>query len=98
TTLTYNELDEIKTKVYSGESGMQTPAVTYTYDAFARLTKVDNGNLWEIVGFDPLDRPISSRQNSTYTAGYSYNLAGKRASMTLPSNRVINYSYDRAGR
>ena len=36
------------------EGGMQTPAVTYAYDVFARLTKVDNGNLWEIVGFDPI--------------------------------------------
>jgi hypothetical protein len=26
-----------------------------------RLTKVDNGNTWQILGYDPLGRPTSSR-------------------------------------
>ncbi len=85
-----------------------TPGVTLTYDqggaaafALGRLTSMSDGvgsetytynNLGEMT---QLQKVVSS---TTYTMGYQYNLAGELSSITYPSNRVVQQTFDAIGR
>jgi RHS repeat-associated protein len=63
-----------------------------------------------IDGYDALGRPLSVRQHFKvngvwkpgvsvgYTSSVTYDLAGNVKTMTYPSGRTVNYSYDGAGR
>src|SRR6266540_737800 len=63
-----------------------------------------------IDGYDALGRPLSVRQHFKvngvwkpgvsfgYTTSVTYDLAGNIKTMTYPSGRSVNYSYDAAGR
>jgi RHS repeat-associated protein len=60
-----------------------------------------------IDSYDPLGRPLQKRQHfwqaSTqwgpgYYAQQTYDLAGNVKTLTYPSGRTVNYSYDQAGR
>jgi RHS repeat-associated protein len=112
TTMGYDELDRMVTKSYSNATPPSTyvaaPAVTYTYDdgnvpySVGRLTAVSNGNVWQVYGFDQLGRPTASAETAgggTYTfLSYQYNLADQLTSVKYPSGRVIQTTYDAAGR
>jgi RHS repeat-associated protein len=94
--------------VTSGTTAAATAQVSYTYDdpsvsySIGRLTKVANGNTWQILSYDPLGRPISSSQttnSSTHTfPAYTYNRTDKLTSIQYPSGRAVNTTYDLADR
>ncbi len=64
------------------------------------------GSRATINGYDALGRPLSESQQfyvsgafeQSYTTQRGYNLAGAVTSQTYPSGRIVNYSYDNAGR
>jgi RHS repeat-associated protein len=106
---TYDELNRITTRSYFNDP-QSTPTVTYTYDdplisaSKGRLTKVSSSvSAYDYLQFDLLGRVLQSRQTTSgtgqsYTIGYQYNLAGAMTQETYPSGRVVNTSYDSAGR
>ena len=63
---------------------------------------MDNGNTWQILGYDPLGRPTSSSQTTNGTPytfpTYGYNRADKLTSIQYSSGRVVNTTYDLADR
>ena len=79
----------------------------YARGNFANGTDTDHT---AIDGYDPLGRPLSVRQHFKvngvwkpgvsfgYTVSVTYDLAGNVKTMTYPSGRAVNYSYDAAGR
>lgn len=114
TQLSYDGLNRISDVTYSGESGYQTPPVTYTYDQ-ARTGFYNNGALTMVetpaVGnalatktefdYDAMGRVKKHRQWVTgqeYDLEYTYNLAGQLTSETYPSGRIVANSFDANGR
>jgi RHS repeat-associated protein len=109
TDYTYDELVRLKTRVYSGEAGTQTPPVTYTYDdptipySKGRMTSVvSSATSYSYTGYDALGRVKGSSQLTdgvTYSMpDYQYNLAGGLKSERYPSGRVVVTEYDKAAR
>lgn len=104
TTYVYDALQRATNRSYSDA----TPAVTNAYDAAGvansrgRLTSVSSSvSLNSITEYDALGRMKSGAQTlsgHTYTLGYSYDLASHVKSITYPSNHVVSYVYDGAGR
>jgi RHS repeat-associated protein len=105
-TFTYDPLDRIETKTYTGG----TPGVTYAYDGAVlgkgRLwsyTSLISGQAWGSANdeYDGLGRVRRSRQTSAgsaYAFTYGHDLAGNLVSMTYPTGRVVTTTYDPAGR
>jgi RHS repeat-associated protein len=95
------EIDQITGKTYCDyNSPHPTPWVSYSYNK-GWLTAVSAGTVYQYTGFDGLGRVTNSSQTTNgtpYTFQYTYNLAGSITSTTLPSGRVINTTYDSAGR
>lgn len=109
TFLTYNEMDQLLTKEYVIAGAIvPTDTVEYTYSDAAvsyskgRLTRISNGNVWQVGTFDVMGRPTSSSQTTagvTYPSfGYTYNLAGALQTITYPSGHTYRTDYDQAGR
>lgn len=108
---TYDALNRVTLRSYSGESGYSTPAVTYTYDnvtnAKGMLTKVTTGSLsnpfsvTEYQSFDVLGRITQSRQTTdgnTYNPmTYVYDLGGNVLEEKYPSGRVVKTVVDENG-
>lgn len=107
TTYGYDALNRVTSRGYTNDPE-GTPPVTYTYDdpliaySKGKLTKVSsNVSVTETTQFDALGRVKASKQttaSTAYTTGYSYNLAGELVQEVYPSGRVLNTSYDSAGR
>jgi RHS repeat-associated protein len=105
TSYSYDALNRITQRSYSGESGYTTPTVTYTYDnvtnAKGKLTKVSSSvSATEYTSFDILGRVTGHKQtiNSTdYTTGYTYNLSGALLTETYPSGRMVKNTLDTIG-
>jgi RHS repeat-associated protein len=85
----------------------RTPAVTYSYDSTiangkGRLASISSSvSSYSVSSYDAMGRVLGGSQtigNQIYTIGYSYDLAGHAKSMTYPSDKKVNYSYDAAGR
>ncbi|MBV9779465.1 MAG: RHS repeat protein, partial [Acidobacteriaceae bacterium] len=105
TSYTYDALNRITSKAYSDG----TPAVAYTYDggsavplSAGRLIQTSNGiSTTNVLGYDGLGEITASQQiteGQIYNFAYTYNLAGQLTSEMYPSGRVMNNSYDGAGR
>ncbi|HEY9432819.1 MAG TPA: Ig-like domain-containing protein [Blastocatellia bacterium] len=110
TTYGYDALNRNTTVSYSDS----TPGVTRTYDTAAlgkgRLQKTETagsmGSRVTINAYDVMGRPLSQSQQffylgswgTSYAMQQTYDLAGAVKTMTYPSNRIVNYSYDNAGR
>ena len=102
TTYAYDGLNRPKTLTYSDA----TPTVTYTYDTLAngkgRLTSVSSSvSTYRFKNYDVLGRVKEVEEElgtKTYTLFYSYDLGGRITSITYPSNRVVNYTYDSSAR
>ncbi len=109
TNYTYDGLNRLTQVSYNvGSSGVPaTPTVGFTYGTSAaqfnngRLVTMTDGvgsegytynNLGEVT---QLQKVISG---TTYTTSYAYNLADELTSLTYPSGRVVNQSYDVIGR
>jgi YD repeat-containing protein len=106
TSYLYNELDQITGKNYGDyNSPHPTPWVSYSYNK-GWLTVVSAGStVYRYTGsdglFDGLGRVTNSSQTTNgtlYNFHYTYNLADGITSTTLPSGRVVNTTYDSAGR
>lgn len=109
TDYSYDALNRVQSRAYSGFASGVTPAVNYTYDDPAvplskgRLTSVDNGvSVYNYTAYDQLGRVRGSSQTTggvTYTMpDYRYDLAGSLVSEQYPSGRVLKTEYDAAGR
>ena len=110
TTYGYDALNRNTTVSYSDS----TPGVTHTYDTATlgkgRLQKTETagskGSRVTINDYDAMGRPLSQSQQffhlgawgTSYAMQQTYNLAGAVKTMTYPSDRTVNYSYDNAGR
>jgi RHS repeat-associated protein len=105
----YDALNRIQSRVYSGQAAGATPPVSYKYDDPAvtfskgRLTSVDNEvSVYRFTAYDELGRVKGSSQTTdgvTYSMpDYRYNLAGSLVSEQYPSGRVVKTDYDAAGR
>lgn len=113
TTFSYDTLNRVSSVAYSGETGYQTPDVTYTYDQ-ARSGHYNNGTLTRVetidgstsvtaaeYDYDNMGRIVKHRQSihgQQYDLEYGYNLAGQLTSEKYPSGRVVTNSYDTKGR
>jgi len=97
----YDSLNRLLKKSYS-DTGTST--VTYTYDSVSkgRLSSVANGvSTTSYTAYDSLGRMKASSQSTSgtnYNFAYTYNRAGALTSVTYPSARVVNTSYDGADR
>jgi RHS repeat-associated protein len=105
----YDELNRVKARSYSGETGGATPNVTYTYDdpsvqnSRGRLTSVSSSaSTYNFGAYDALGRVRSSAQTVdgvTYSMpDYRYDVAGNLTSEQYPSGRVVKTEFDSAGR
>ena len=83
---------------------LPNPAVTYTYDSgtngIGHLSSLTDPAGSASYAYDPLGR-MSTEQRTinggSKSMGYSYNLDGSLQSLTYPSTRVVNYTYNTAG-
>jgi RHS repeat-associated protein len=83
---------------------LPNPAATYTYDAgtnaIGHLSSLTDQAGSGSYSYDPLGR-MSTEQRTinggSKSMGYSYNLDGSLQSLTYPSTRVVNYTYNTAG-
>jgi RHS repeat-associated protein len=109
TTYTYDTMNRPYQISYNvGTTGVpSTPTVTYAYGTNA--SQLNNGRLLTITDglgtvtntYDNLARATQVQHvinGTTYTIGYGYNLAGAVTSLTYPSGRVVQPSYDAIGR
>jgi RHS repeat-associated protein len=89
----------------------RTPAVTYTYDpnipnGKGCLASVSSSvSSYGYGDYDAMGRVRTATQtingqsgSQTYSTGYTYDLAGHVTSVKYPSNHIVNYNYDNAGR
>jgi RHS repeat-associated protein len=109
TTYTYDTMNRPYQISYNvGTTGVPaTPTVTYAFGTNA--SQFNNGRVLTITDglgtvtntYDNLARPTQVQHvinGTTYTIGYGYNLAGAVTSLTYPSGRVVQPSYDAIGR
>src|SRR5579872_7427855 len=104
TTFTYDGINRPLGVTYSDG----TPSVTYAYDtggaasaALGRLTSVTEGSNSQTFTYDNFGRITQVSQvidGATYPVQYTYNLAGQPTSITYPTGRVVQQSYDAIGR
>ncbi len=108
TAYTYDALNRVLTRAYTGETGSTTPNVSYLYDnlpnAKGRLTKVSSSvSTTEYTAFDILGRVLASKQTTAggdplgYATGYTYNLSGALIEETYPSGRKVKNVLDANG-
>lgn len=114
TTFSYDGLNRVSSVAYTGETGYQTPNVTYTYDQprsgyfnAGALTRVETAAVGDTPAtaaefdYDQMGRTRKHRQwiaAQQYDLEYTYNLAGQVTSEKYPSGRVVSMSYDANGR
>lgn len=109
TTLSYDGLNRVISKTYSGPGpGGTTPTVTYSYDDAAvpnskgLLTAVTSSvSRYSYGSYDAMGRVLTGTQTTdgqSYPMSYQYNLAGAMVAETYPSGRVVVTEYDNAGR
>jgi RHS repeat-associated protein len=109
TTYSYDTMNRPYQISYNvGTTGVPaTPTVTYAFGTNA--SQLNNGRLLTVTDglgtvtntFDNLARATQVQHvinGTTYTIGYGYNLAGGVTSLTYPSGRVVQPSYDAIGR
>jgi len=109
TTYGYDALNRLTQVSYNvGTTGVPaTPTVTLTYgtnsaqNTNGRLLTMTDGVGSETYSYDILGRATQVQKvisGTTYTTGYGYNSASELASITYPSGRVVQQSFDTIGR
>jgi len=96
----YDGLNRITFAGYGMTAGpTYESTVNYTtYDAGNRLTQVADSIAGTITrGYDGLDR-LTSEAAPQGTVSYTFDNAGRRASLTVPGQAVANYTFDNANR
>lgn len=103
-TYTYDALNRVASVTYTGGT-TAAQAISYTYDqgtnGLGRLTQVSDVTGTSNYSYDQHGRLIGEikvTHGVTYTSGYSYDTQGRLSSMTYPSGRVVNFSFDSMGR
>ncbi len=103
TTHSYDGLLRLRTKTFTGG----TPAVTHEYylagnaPQVGRLKSVATSGGSTVYSYDALGRVTGSTQTTAakpFPFIYHYNLADMVTDVTYPSQRVVNYARDGAGR
>jgi RHS repeat-associated protein len=103
TSYVYDALNRATSRSYNDG----TPTVTYAYDTLTqngkgRLASVSSSvSSYSYSGYDATGKPLGGSQtlsSQTYSISYVYDLSGHVTSITYPSQRVVNYNYDNAGR
>jgi RHS repeat-associated protein len=110
TTYGYDTLNRLQTVSYNvGTTGVAaTASVGFTYGTNpslnnnGRLITLTDGVGSENYSYDP-NLPLTTQvqkvvSGTTYTTNYGYNQAGELTSITYPSGRVVQQSYDKIGR
>ncbi len=104
TTLTYDLLNRLKTKVYSGTPAScdSTPDVSITYDlgtnGKGQRTDMASGTASSEWMYDTRGRVIMEVKTISgidYTTQWTYNSVDLPVSMMYPSNEQVNYTYNR---
>jgi YD repeat-containing protein len=104
---TLNRLHQVSYDVSHAAGVPATSPVTYTYGTTSaqnnngRMITMTDGVGSETYTYDILGRMTQLQKvisGMTYTSSYSYNLASELASLTYPSTRVVQQSYDAIGR
>ena len=100
TTFTYDSMNRLTGKSYSDT----TSPVTFSYDqgAFAvgRLSGTKSGTETESYQYDQIGRvtQVSKTFGGTiFKTGYAYNVGGEITSLTYPSGRQVQQSFDAVG-
>jgi RHS repeat-associated protein len=109
TTYSYDAMNRPYQISYNvGSTGVAaTPTVTYAYGTSA--SQLNNGRILTLTDglgtttytYDNLARTTQAQyviSGSTYTVGYQYNLAGEVTTLTYPSTRAVQRTYDAIGR
>jgi RHS repeat-associated protein len=109
TTYGFDGLHRLSTISYSTVSGVAaTPGVNFTYDqggaaanANDRLTTMTDGVGSEAYQYDILGRTTKLTKtigSTAYPINYAYNYSSELTSVTYPSNRQVQQSFDPIGR
>ena len=99
----YDPMNRLKLMTFNDGSYLQ-----YTYDAAGRATSIYD-SISGAIGYTYNDHGcsscggrgldlISEEQTSLSTIDYTYDATGRRTSMTVAGEPVVNYTYDDAGR
>src|SRR5262249_41035693 len=102
----YDLLNRVTGKVWSAQGcPLTSPVVTYTYDVgtngIGHLTSLTDQAGSGSYTYDPLGRVSSENRTLAgiqKSLSYSYNLDNSIATLTYPSNAVVTYTPDAAGR
>jgi YD repeat-containing protein len=100
TTYTYDALNRLTFVGYdtTGAPPTYASSVTTTYDAGDRTTELVDSVAGTISRtYDLLDR-LTEEETPEGTVDYTYDDAGRRATMTVAGQTAISYSYDNADR
>ncbi len=96
TTYDYDELNRLTLETLHGGS-----TITYEYDigtnAIGRLNRIidpSGQTAWSYSNFGEVTSKTQTIGAVALTVGYSYDSAGRLATMTLPSGKVVTYGYD----
>jgi RHS repeat-associated protein len=99
TTYTYDALNRVKSMSFN--TGVP---ITFSYDIgtnsighLVKMTDPTGNTVWNYDQHGRITRKIQTVGSLTQTVGYSYNAAGRLASMTYPSGKVLQVSYNSAG-
>jgi RHS repeat-associated protein len=111
TTFTYDQLNRVLIRSYTGETNGTTPAVSYFYDgngltsvpaySKSKLTKISSSvSETKYTEFDALGRVTANEQTTdgkNYPFTYKYNLSGALTEEKYPSGRVVRNNFDTDG-
>ncbi len=103
-TYTYDALDRVTGISYSAAAA-PAQTITYQYDqgnnGIGHLTQITDSTGITNYGYDlhgRLTGETKSAYGAIYTTAYAYDAQGRMNSITYPSGRVVNYSFDTLGR
>ena len=101
-TYTYDALNRVTSISYTGAPAQN---ISYTYDqgtnGLGHLTQITDLTGTTNYSYDVPGRLIGETKLThgiTYTSGYGYDTQGRLSSMTYPSGRIVNYTFDNLGR
>lgn len=108
TTVNYDDLNRPTLKSYSGPGACATtPSVTYTYDSttggnegIGHRTGMTDGSGSTTWFYNVLGQTTNETHNvdsTNYSLGFTFDAFGRPRTQTLPSNEVLNYSYNAMG-
>ncbi|HEX3578136.1 MAG TPA: DUF6531 domain-containing protein, partial [Thermoanaerobaculia bacterium] len=103
TTRTYDALNRVLSSV-SAKTGLNTESVTYSYDesgsspnGIGRLTTMNDPANTASYSYERRGL-LTLVADSDLTTGFAYDQDGNRTSLRYPSGRVVQYTFDFAGR